>query len=112
MSNVEQATLNVEVDSPKAPAGAAVEAYAGEVIESSTSRFLAESRELNGAPAFGSFVKTDSDPATFGLVCNVSTHSIEPNRRSVPAIPHGGKANYPTDRQFMTHDHASPTHTL
>ena len=58
-----------------------VAAHVGEVIESSTSRFLAESRELNGAPPFGSFVKTEPDPAIFGLVYNVSTHSMEPNRR-------------------------------
>ena len=55
--------------------------YIGEVIESSTSQFLAESRELNGSPPFGSFVKTGSEPNVYGLVFNVSTHSIEPNRR-------------------------------
>ncbi|MDA0747483.1 MAG: hypothetical protein O2954_13265 [bacterium] len=53
----------------------------GEVIESSTSQFLAQSRELNGAPPFGSFVRTDSTPNVYGLVFNVCTHSIEPNRR-------------------------------
>ena len=55
--------------------------YIGEVIESSTSQFMAESRELNGAPPFGSFVKAGSEPAIYGLVFNVSTHSMEPNRR-------------------------------
>ena len=59
----------------------AVDAYIGEVIESSTSQFLAESRELNGAPPFGSFIKTGSEPNIYGLVFNVSTHSMEPNRR-------------------------------
>lgn len=62
------------------PVDTAVE-YIGEVIESSTSQFLAESRELNGPPPFGSFVKTGSEPNVYGLVFNVSTHSIEPNRR-------------------------------
>ena len=56
--------------------------HLGEVIESSTSQFLAESRELNGAPPFGSFVKTTSEPGVYGLVFNVSTHSIESNRRA------------------------------
>ncbi len=60
---------------------AVTDTHVGEVIESSTSRFLAESRELNGSPPFGSFVKTEPDPAIFGLVHNVSTHSMEPNRR-------------------------------
>ena len=59
----------------------AVDEYIGEVIESSTSQFLAESRELNGAPPFGSFVKTGAEPVIYGLVFNVCTHSIEPNRR-------------------------------
>lgn len=59
----------------------AVDEYIGEVIESSTSQFLAESRELNGAPPFGSFVKTGPEPVIYGLVFNVCTHSIEPNRR-------------------------------
>lgn len=58
-----------------------IDEYIGEVIESSTSQFLAESRELNGAPPFGSFIKTGSRPNIYGLVFNVSTHSIEPNRR-------------------------------
>mgnify|MGYP001198814089 CR=1 FL=1 len=56
--------------------------HIGEVIESSTWNFLAESKELNGAPPFGSFVKTKSDPDVYGLVFNLSTHSLEPNRRS------------------------------
>ena len=56
--------------------------YIGEVIESSTTEFIAESRALNGAPPFGAFVKVVSDPITIiGLVFNVFTHSIEPNRR-------------------------------
>lgn len=58
-----------------------VDAYIGEVIESSTAQFLAQSRELNGAPPFGSFVKAGPEPCIYGLVFNVCTHSIEPNRR-------------------------------
>ena len=59
----------------------AVDGYIGEVIESSTSQFLAESRELNGAPPFGSFVKAGLEPNIYGVVFNVCTHSLEPNRR-------------------------------
>ena len=58
------------------------EIYIGEVIESSTSQFVAESRELNGAPPFGAFVKTSGAIPVYGLVFNVCTHSIEPNRRA------------------------------
>jgi hypothetical protein len=56
--------------------------HVGEVIESSTSRFATESRELDNAPPFGSFVKTEREPVIYGLVYNVSTHSMEPNRRA------------------------------
>ena len=56
--------------------------HVGEVIESSTSQFLTESRELNGAPPFGSFVKTAPESVIYGLVYNASTRSIEPNRRA------------------------------
>ena len=56
--------------------------YIGEIVESSTSQFTSESRELNGAPPFGSFVKTIGALPVYGLVFNVCTHSIEPNRRA------------------------------
>jgi hypothetical protein len=56
--------------------------YIGEIIESSTSQFVAESCELNGAPPFGSFIRAGGEPAVYGLVFNVCTHSIEPNRRA------------------------------
>lgn len=59
-----------------------LEEHIGEVIESSTSQFVAETRELNGAPPFGSFIKTGGMFPIFGLVFNVCTHSIEPNRRA------------------------------
>ncbi len=57
------------------------EEYIGEIIESSTVHFTAETRELHKSPPFGAFVKTDSKPTIFGIVSNTSTHSIEPNRR-------------------------------
>ena len=54
----------------------------GEIIESSTSQFRAETQELNGAPPFGSFVRTSGDPSVYGLVYHVCTQSMEPNRRA------------------------------
>jgi hypothetical protein len=56
-------------------------AYIGEVIESTTTQFVAEARRLHESPPFGSFVRVESEPAVHGVVFNVSTHSIEPNRR-------------------------------
>lgn len=58
-----------------------MEEYIGEVIESSTVQLIAESRELHGAPSFGSFIRVDSKPLVFGVVFNVYTHSVEQNRR-------------------------------
>ena len=55
--------------------------YVGEIIESSTTEFISETRELHQSPPFGAFVHVDSDPRIFGVVYNVCTHSIEPNRR-------------------------------
>ena len=55
--------------------------YVGEVIESSTTEALAEARQLNAAPPFGGFVRIDSALPAVGIVCNVSTQSLEANRR-------------------------------
>lgn len=55
--------------------------HVGEVIESSTMDFIAESRVLHGAPPFGAYVKVDSYPMIYAITYNVSTQSIEPNRR-------------------------------
>ncbi len=57
--------------------------YAGEVIESSTSELVAEARELDQAPAFGSLVHVEADFSTVGVVFNISTQSIEPGRRAM-----------------------------
>ena len=55
--------------------------HIGEVIESTTTQFVAEARQLHASPPFGSFVRAGSEPAIYGVVFNVCTHSIEPNRR-------------------------------
>lgn len=57
--------------------------YTGEVIESSTSELVAEARELDQAPAFGSLVHIEADFSTVGVVFNISTQSIEPGRRAM-----------------------------
>ena len=57
--------------------------HVGEVIESETTKFTAQARELNGAPSFGCLVQVDGEPVTLGLVFNASTQSMEANRRPV-----------------------------
>ncbi|SVB55297.1 uncharacterized protein METZ01_LOCUS208151 [marine metagenome] len=55
--------------------------HVGEVIESNTIEFTAESRVLHGAPPFGAYVKIDSYPIIYAIVYSVATQSMEPNRR-------------------------------
>ena len=59
------------------------ENHVGEVVESSTAEALAQARELNRAPCFGRFVLIQSVVPAVGIVFNVSTQSIEANRRPV-----------------------------
>ena len=55
--------------------------HVGEVIESSTTELIAEACHLHGAPSFGRFIRVDAEMPIIGIVFNVFTHSIEPNRR-------------------------------
>ena len=68
-----------------APAGAPVQLdegeQIGEVVESSTTQIVAQARLLNEAPSFGSFVRVGTAPPALGVVCDISTQSLEPNRR-------------------------------
>lgn len=61
----------------------------GEVVESTTGEFTAQSYKLHWAPPLGSLVKTcappetacDSDSSIYGIVCYSSTGGLEPGRR-------------------------------
>jgi len=55
--------------------------HVGEVVESSTTELIAQARELHGAPSFGQFIRVAAEMPVVGIVFNVFTHSIEPNRR-------------------------------
>ena len=55
--------------------------HVGEVISSSTTEFVAEARCLDKAPSFGQFVQVTSEVSVIGIVYNVYSQSIEPNRR-------------------------------
>ncbi len=56
----------------------------GEVIEASTTEFVAECYELYELPPLGSLVSVgDTDEKTFGIVYYATTASIEPGRRPI-----------------------------
>ena len=56
----------------------------GEVIEASTSDFVAQCYELYQLPPLGSLVKTTDLPVElYGIVYNATTASLEPGRRPI-----------------------------
>jgi hypothetical protein len=56
----------------------------GEVIEASTTDFVAQCYELYQSPPLGSVVKTrDSSMELYGIVYNATTTSFEPGRRPI-----------------------------
>jgi hypothetical protein len=56
----------------------------GEVIEASTTEFVAECYELYELPPLGSLVSVgDADDKMFGIVYHATTASIEPGRRPI-----------------------------
>ena len=56
----------------------------GEVIEASTTDFVAQCYELYQSPPLGSLVKTTDLPVElYGIVYNVTTASLEPGRRPI-----------------------------
>lgn len=57
-------------------------AHAGEVIESTTRTYVALSPYVGQSPSFGTFVKTDTQPVVYGVVCEIITESREPGRRA------------------------------
>ena len=57
----------------------------GEVVESSTADFVAQTLELDAAPAFGAFVQVASDESLtiYGVVAHVQTTGIDPGARPI-----------------------------
>src|SRR4030081_1047331 len=57
----------------------------GEVVEASTTEFLAQTVALDLAPPFGAFVEvaTDDNLTTYGLVAHVQTAGIDPGSRAI-----------------------------
>ena len=57
----------------------------GEIIETSTTGFVAESFKLHSPPALGSLVKVEVEgrPYAYGVVCRGTTVGLDPGRRPV-----------------------------
>ena len=55
----------------------------GEVVEASTTGFVAQCYDLYDAPPLGSLVRTGPDPI-YGIVDSVATRSMDPSRHPVP----------------------------
>ena len=57
----------------------------GEIVEASTTEFLAQAVELNSAPPFGAFVEvaSDDDLTVYGVVAHVETAGIDPGSRAI-----------------------------
>jgi hypothetical protein len=57
----------------------------GEVVEASTTEFLAQALELDSAPAFGAFVEvlTEDGLSVYGVVAHVQTAGIDPGSRAI-----------------------------
>jgi hypothetical protein len=57
----------------------------GEVVEASTTEFLAQALELDSAPPFGAFVEVATDDAlmVYGVVAHVQTSGIDPGSRAI-----------------------------
>ena len=55
----------------------------GEVVEASTTQFVAHSRVLYDAPPLGSLVKSERDGGVYGIVVDIATQSLDPGRHSI-----------------------------
>ncbi|MBD3307831.1 hypothetical protein GF339_15470 [candidate division KSB3 bacterium] len=59
------------------------EEYIAEVIESSTTEFTAQTRELDGSPPFGAFVKVGTTLQSMAMIYQIATGSADLNRRPI-----------------------------
>lgn len=55
----------------------------GEVVEATTTEFVAQCYELYTAPALGSLVRCGEDGAIYGIVHEIATRSIDSGRRPI-----------------------------
>ena len=55
----------------------------GEVVEATTTEFVAQCYELYAAPALGSLVRCGDDGSIYGIVHEIATRSIDTGRRPI-----------------------------
>ena len=55
----------------------------GEVVEATTSEFVAQCYDLYAAPALGSVVRCGDDNAIYGIVHEIATRSVDTGRRPI-----------------------------
>ena len=55
----------------------------GEVVEASTSKFVAQCHELYQAPPLGTLVRSGGAEPVYGVVAEVATRSLDPGRRAM-----------------------------
>jgi len=73
--------------------GALMERRVGEVVESTSTSFVAQCYQLEGAPALGGLVRTDS-PDIYGVVGRVTTEPLDSAR---PVLARGENADSEED---------------
>jgi hypothetical protein len=84
-------------------------AHIGEIIDVSTTRFIAQCVDRKNPPHFGSFVKTDTmfsgeqSINIYGIVYNVHETSIDPSRRPVAhgLTPEELQKRYPHFEEYL-----------
>ena len=55
----------------------------GEIVEASTSEFTVECYRLYDSPSLGALVRTGDDRPIYGIICEVTTRSMDPARRPI-----------------------------
>ena len=61
----------------------------GEVVESTSTSFVAQCYQLEGAPALGGLLRTDS-PDIYGVVGSVTTEPLDSARPVLAKVPKRG----------------------
>ena len=78
----------------------------GEIIEASTTEFVAESYELHSSPPLGALLRTSDGPTEiYAVACHTRTGSIDPGRRPIAR----GRDDDDEDEIYRRHPGAAAT---